>query len=1298
MPDRARPAPAPDDRSILQHLSDWFLAQIPSDNRARLAELERQVTPPAPPPAPPPLELRPSRVSQRPRPPVVTNPLAISGLPQASFAAGLGALADRPGDLAAAGRAAWAEAKRTPFASSTSELATPSGELQKRGANIPPWLQLVIDAELDPTNLVGGEPFTDLAKLGAVAHMAGGLPGFFSRVDRIAEGVSKKGIHPNKLASLLKSGASQEEVAYRNLPDLITRKGNELITKKELAQHLAANPPPMPTLSRRGQAADEYDAFVSQMEQRYGVGYDTEQLTPAERAVQQGLWNRASQRGGFGGPKYESYTLPGGERYRETLLTLPYAPERHPRFTVTLTRPNGEHAGGWDNVSPEDVAGFRRQYEPGGWTVNAEQTGFYEEPRADQYRSGHWDEPNILTHIRTKERTLPPAPMRPEAEVERIIQDVVGARFPEHIASGGPQLAVRQGLITHDEAARFGHARGFTNYPQAPEGPRGRFIEEIQSDWHQAGKRQGYATVTPEMQAAAEKLRPELAAAEASLTEKNVAAEAARKTHHTLRQQHTRQYLPPEFAHLESFDQALHAFSVPSQGGWEVDPIDAWRRARGVADSIPEVRAANTAVQQAETTLSQELDRINHLRTQLGALESPTGVPDAPFKETWPDLALKQQLLDVANRRDLSWLGFTSGATQNERYDLAKQVSRIEYDPRNRRLYAYDHAGQQVIDEHAEPDELVEHIGQGPAAKLQEQITRHADAAKWERSQWTSDFDPNEQQYVVYDANGEPLHTFGGNVETFHTQREADERIDELLGAEQTNYGRNLPSLEGLDLQVGGEGMTSFYDQLLPARLKKLLKPFGGAVERGAVPITKDVVEDLPGFSVRDNFGHMRGWWPTRQEAEAYIRTPPPTMASYVSAEGGARVMPATGGREVQRLVDEPAWIAHLTPEMKERIRTEGFPLMSLLPPALVAGAAASQDDDNTNGSALLAAAMAGVPLFPVHLPRSAGSLADALKRGGPGMHPLRASAAERVARLTDFAETFPRLSNWRGINDPRFLASMGGDVDEARRHLRTFAATSPATAVPDNAREAAALQAWRVLHPEQDITHAQTRRLRGQPLGNASSKWQNVNDAWNDRVMGRSKFNDALKVESFGNFMQDQLGPIGHPMRRRTRPADINWAPDRTPLISLPHDMHMLYGVGGQPEELLDAEWAPLRERLSGWEGLTHPETGAPLAGNQGGFTNKDLYDRVTWSLADTLANQRPDLPLQQSFGRFWTGAQANKLLTQGKQVPFAGGLLDIYGNVGLMEPGALQDPDAIYRALERRKDWYNLGWGPGY
>lgn len=63
-------------------------------------------------------------------------------------------------------------------------------------------------------------------------------------------------------------------------------------------------------------------------------------------------------------PKFAQYQLPGGENYREVLLTLPVGPSK------TVTFPSG---------------------------------GSYPEP-APTFRSGHWDQPNVLAHIRLNDR------------------------------------------------------------------------------------------------------------------------------------------------------------------------------------------------------------------------------------------------------------------------------------------------------------------------------------------------------------------------------------------------------------------------------------------------------------------------------------------------------------------------------------------------------------------------------------------------------------------------------------------------------------------------------------------------------------------------------------------------------------------------------------------------------------------------------------------------------------------------------------------------------------------------------
>ena len=53
-------------------------------------------------------------------------------------------------------------------------------------------------------------------------------------------------------------------------------------------------------------------------------------------------------------------------------------------------------------------------------------------------------------------------------------------------------------------------------------------------------------------------------------------------------------------------------------------------------------------------------------------------IPDAPFRTTWPLALFKRALRDaVASGKE--WIGWTTGETQNERFDLSKQVDSIGY-------------------------------------------------------------------------------------------------------------------------------------------------------------------------------------------------------------------------------------------------------------------------------------------------------------------------------------------------------------------------------------------------------------------------------------------------------------------------------------------------------------------------------------------------------------------------------------------------------------------------------------------
>jgi predicted RNA methylase len=133
---------------------------------------------------------------------------------------------------------------------------------------------------------------------------------------------------------------------------------------------------------------------------------------------------------GFDAPsKYGNYVLPGGENYRELLLTLPQAEGKPTRFQVQA--PGGKVLNVFDSQElADDFVGRNASHLSDLKVVPVGND-------APAYRSSHWNEPNILAHIRMNDRT--------DADGKRVL-----------------------------------------------------FIEEIQSDWAQEGKRKGFATGAPD--------------------------------------------------------------------------------------------------------------------------------------------------------------------------------------------------------------------------------------------------------------------------------------------------------------------------------------------------------------------------------------------------------------------------------------------------------------------------------------------------------------------------------------------------------------------------------------------------------------------------------------------------------------------------------------------------------------------------------------------------------------------------------------------------------------------------------
>jgi hypothetical protein len=147
------------------------------------------------------------------------------------------------------------------------------------------------------------------------------------------------------------------------------------------------------------------------------------------------------------------------------------------------------------------------------------------------------------------------------------------------------------------------------------------------------------------------------------------------------------------------------------------------------------------------------------------------GVPDAPFKTSWHELSLKRAIQE-ASEKGYDQIAFTTGKTQAERYDLSKQVDSVLYFPDTKTVVAYKNKEIAAEKRLQNESELEEVIGKDAARKLLEQPTKSLVNARGDKAQ----------------------------------------------------------TISGVDLQVGGEGMKGFYDNILPKSLEKLGKKFDAKV------------------------------------------------------------------------------------------------------------------------------------------------------------------------------------------------------------------------------------------------------------------------------------------------------------------------------------------------------------------------------------------------------------------------------------------------------------------------------------
>lgn len=319
-----------------------------------------------------------------------------------------------------------------------------------------------------------------------------------------------------------------------------------------------------------------------------------------------------------GSTKYSQYTLPGGSNYREVLLTLPTSP---PKMNYRVSSAGGpvsklRDVMDFDTRKEAEVELASRTAEH---PTQQHSVMDFEKLARDggnpRYQSSHWDAPNVLAHIRLNDRT-------------------------------------------------------------DSEGRRTLFVEEIQSDWAQQGKKQGF---------------------QGAMIPQNTTWEAVDT--------------------LDRFDTRAAA--------------DNWIE-RNPPPNPGDNMEARLVVREVD---AGGYDVIEEQRSTVATAPSRGGVPRAPFvgkTDAWVSLAIKR-VIKMAVDEGYDRVAFVNGEQSAERYDLSKQISRIHYDdnstggvgkpnlegpPGRGMLTAYGMDGQELIDKHVNPEELPDLIGKEAAQRL----------------------------------------------------------------------------------------------------------------------------------------------------------------------------------------------------------------------------------------------------------------------------------------------------------------------------------------------------------------------------------------------------------------------------------------------------------------------------------------------------------------------------------------------------------------------------------------------------
>jgi hypothetical protein len=334
-------------------------------------------------------------------------------------------------------------------------------------------------------------------------------PQFYSQLQRAIEGV------PDRLSNMgamgwkqwidsngPKLGVKKEEIEWSGIKDYLDLQGKKKLSKDDLSAYLDDSGVKVSEVELGGDLSGKMKPFTT-AQNPGGLGYvvlDNNQPNFPNGRIADGPFdeeweadrrtkrlNEDLEEGEYSGwsttpetnlTKYSKYTLPGGTSYRELLITLPESIANANVLATGTNKTSGKPFVSFEFNGDRYVV-ERNQDETDQQAINRRINAMPERGKisgANTYQSTHWDQKNVLAHIRIN---------------DRVVQ-----------ASGFVVLNTKSGnrsevFATREQAEAYQAklpASVKTEITEEPRDVRVLFVEEVQSDWSADGRKKGFAS------------------------------------------------------------------------------------------------------------------------------------------------------------------------------------------------------------------------------------------------------------------------------------------------------------------------------------------------------------------------------------------------------------------------------------------------------------------------------------------------------------------------------------------------------------------------------------------------------------------------------------------------------------------------------------------------------------------------------------------------------------------------------------------------------------------------------------